>query len=203
LDNQGDAQFDRDQDMEFFDDLPFDEGLDNFPLETQNRVYLIVIAVLVGIMAAITLWLYIDPISRAATVRSLVLGLKQIGIKPHPKLIEIGMQELTAIGRIYARWCSWLSRLDLELSTTQTPNERAEAFGGAYPEAADTGWAIVNAYAAERFGGSSSGEEDMRVAWHDLRPFLWLEWLKLKIDPFIRGRKRSRIDSNRVLPTTN
>jgi len=197
--NLDEGSFDRDQDMEFLDDLPFQENGEGLLGASQNQIYLIVIAVLFGIVAAIALWLYIDPLSRAATIGNLIAGLQQIGIKPHPKLIEIAMQDLTSIGRIYTRWCTWLRRLDINLTSTQTPNERAEVFGEVYPEAADSAWAIVNAYAAERFGGLSSGEEEVRDVWRDLRPYLWLEWVKLKLDPILRGRKRSRIDSGPVL----
>jgi transglutaminase-like putative cysteine protease len=195
-----DRLFELEENMDLFEDLPFDEGVDNFPIVSQNRGFLIFLAVLLGVILAIGLWLYIDPISRVSTIRSFVTGLERIGVKPPPKWIEIGMVDLTVIGKIYARWCTWLRRLDLKLSPSQTPNERAEVFGGTYPEAAKAGWTIVNAYAQERFGGSASGEEEVHIAWRDLRPYLWLEWIKLRIDPFLRGRKRSRIDSDRALP---
>jgi transglutaminase-like putative cysteine protease len=202
LENLDPGFFDRNQEMEFFDDLPFDEGIDDFPFDSRNQIYLIIILVLLGILAAVVLWFYFDPLSRAAAITTLLAGLQTIGVKPPPQLIEISLQDLTSTGRIYARWCTWLRRLNLPLSSTQTPNERAQVFGGIYPEAADSGWTIVKAYGAERFGGLSSDEGTVQEVWRDLRPFLWLEWLKLKIDPFLHGRKRSRIDPSPVLSST-
>jgi transglutaminase-like putative cysteine protease len=192
---------DRFLDEEFFDDLRFDEGAGDLSVVSQSRIYLIAIAALLGICLVIAFWFYFDPLSRVAAINSLVSGLQQVGIKPPPQLLRYSMEELTAIGRIYTRWCNWLQRLDLQLASTQTPNERAEAFSGVFPEASDSGWMIVNAYTDERFGGLYDEDKKVFDVWKELRPFLWLEWLKLKLDTFLRGRKRTRIDTDRVLPT--
>ncbi len=189
----------RHDDMEFFEDFPFDTGDDAFPFEApRNGTLYIVIVVLFGVAASVAIWLYVDPLSRVTTVGRIVQGLQKIGVKPPPELVEISMQDFTSIGKIYARWCIWLRRLGMELSPTQTPNERAELFGGRYPEAAESGWKIVNAYAHERFGGYSSEEALVHTIWRDLRPFLWLEWLKYKLEPVIRGTRRRGLISETV-----
>ncbi|OGO18983.1 MAG: hypothetical protein A2Z14_14925 [Chloroflexi bacterium RBG_16_48_8] len=183
---------------EFFEDFPIDEREGSFLGSANSRLFFIFLAILVGITGSVALWMYIDPLSRVATIGRVVDGLQKIGVKPPPKLVEISLQDLTSIGKVYARWCIWLRRLDIALSPTQTPNERAELFGGMYPEAADSGWKIVNAYAEERFGGYSSKEEEVHTVWRGVRSFLWLEWLKLKLEPILRGR-RSRLSAEAAL----
>jgi transglutaminase-like putative cysteine protease len=181
--------------LEPFDDIPIDIS-QGFPLEILNSgLFLIILAILIGGAAFFALWMFIDPLSRMTAIGRVVDGLQKIGVKPPPQLMKLSFQDLTSIGKVYARWCIWLGRLNITLSPIQTPNERAELFSGIYPEAADHSWNIVNAYTEERFGGYSSKVEEVNAAWRDLRPILWLEWLKQKLQPILRYRKHPRLRS--------
>ena len=176
--------------FESFDDLPLDPG-EVSPLQSINSgLLLILLAALIVIILSFALWMFVDPLSRIAAIGRIVDGLQKIGVEPPPQLVELSFQDLTSIGKVYARWCVWLRRLNIRLSPTQTPNERAELFGGIYPEAADFSWHIVNAYTEERFGGHSSNVQEVNDAWRDLRSFLWLEWIKKKLEPILRIRRR-------------
>jgi transglutaminase-like putative cysteine protease len=177
--------------FEFSDDFPLDEG-EGFPIQSSNVGLLIILIVIItGIIVSVALWIFFDPLSRVTAIGRIVVGLQKIGVKPPPQLIEISLQDLTSIGKVYARWCIWLRRLDVALSPSQTPNERAELFSRIYPEVADSGWNIVNAYTEERFGGSSAKVQEVYAVWHDLRSFLWLEWIKHKLELITRKRRRT------------
>ena len=182
--------------FDFLDEFPLDEGM---PLQSSgNGVLLILLAILIGIIFSVALWMFIDPLTRITAIGRVVDGLQKIGVKPPPQLIELSFQDLTSIGKVYARWCIWLRRLDIALAPAQTPNERAELFGSTFPEAADHGWNIVNAYTEERFGGSSSRVQEVSDVWRDLRSFLWLEWIKQKLEPILRRQRRSSLSPERA-----
>jgi transglutaminase-like putative cysteine protease len=180
------------------------EPIDGFTLDQdegllfggmKSYLLLLILGVLIAIVVLIALWLFLDPISRVTAIGRVVDGLQKIGVKPPPQLVEMRMQDLSSIGKIYARWCIWLRRLDVGLSPTQTPNERAELFSEIYPEAADRSWNIVNAYTEERFGGYSSKVQEVYALWHDLRSFLWLEWIKHKLEFILHRHRRSRLST--------
>jgi hypothetical protein len=178
------------------DALEYDESGDFFASGAWRQSLIIVLASLSGSVMVLLLWLYIDPVSRALALGRIVVGLQRIGVKPPQGLVKIKLQNLSAIGKVYARWCLWLHRLDLGLTSTQTPDERAEIFSEAHPEAADASWKIVHAYTAERFGGLSAKDRELREAWGRLRSYLWLEWIKLRIDPFLHGKSYPRVDAD-------
>jgi hypothetical protein len=126
---------------------------------------------------------------------ALARGLRRIGVKP-PRALDIEPDQAmwqTVAGRIYARWSSWLSRLDIELARSQTPNERQEAFLEQVPEAAEHGQTIVQAYTRERYGGLEVDEKTVRRAWWRMLPDLWKAWFRVKTrqrdrDIYVPGR---------------
>jgi transglutaminase-like putative cysteine protease len=184
--------------LEAYDDFPLDPG-EEYPVQSINSGLLFIILVLlIVIIISFVLWMIVDPLSRVAAIGRIVDGLQKIGVEPPPQLVKLSFQDLTSIGKVYARWCVWLRRLNIRLSPTQTPNERAELFGGIYPEAADFGWNIVNAYTEERFGSYSSNVQEVYAVWRDLRVFLWLEWIKQKLEPILRIRRQTRLSPERA-----
>lgn len=201
-------------DIPEFDEGMLDEGLGNGQLEdlfgadgedlelgaARRRLILILASVFGMVALLVFIWLYIDPIARATTMVRVSMGLERIGVKPPPRLIKFRLQELTPIGKIYARLNLWLHRLDLSLNVGQTPDERATAFLSIYPLVEKPVWKIVHSYTAERFGRISISEEDVRRSWRELRPHLWFEWIKLKIDPFVRGRRQEEIQTETFQP---
>jgi len=188
---------DRLSEFDNLDGLSIGEGNEFLLALAKSRVLFIILVILMVILVSMVLWMYLDPLSRLATIARVVDGLQKIGVKPPPRWVEISLQDLTSIGKVYARWCIWLRRLGIQLSPAQTPNERAELFEEVYPEAAESGWKIVNGYAEERFGGSASKEEEVSSVLRKMRSFFWVEWLKLKLD-FILHVRRSHLNPEAV-----
>ena len=132
----------------------------------------------VTVLAIILLWFWIDPVSRVTTVGRVIGGMKRVGIQPPTVLQQVYQFELTPTGKTYSRWSVWLRRLGFSLNLFQTPNERAEAFGSSLPLAANLGWKIVDTYVGERFGGENVEVDELKVTWREIRPFLWIEWIR-------------------------
>ncbi|NIM95458.1 MAG: DUF4129 domain-containing protein [Anaerolineales bacterium] len=155
-----------------------------------NLVLYSIVILLVVVVGSVALWMYLDPISRTMTLGRIAYGLQRVGVKPSPRLIPFDYQNLTPTGKVYARWNIWLKRLNLSLAPAQTPHERAELFESAYPSAASAGWTIVEAYEDERFGGIQGDEVKVRTVWQQLRPYLWFEWFRRKVN-FLRRKNQA------------
>jgi transglutaminase-like putative cysteine protease len=142
---------------------------------------------LLGLFGLGFIWMRVDIRSRLRALEGLSSGMRKVGVKP-PKLI-IRMQQVpaTPIGQVYMRWSKWLPRLDLELNASQTPLERAEAFENGVPEERRAGWAIAQAYNRERFGRQPVKSEPVEEIWRDLRPRLWMRWLRRWVDLLFNG----------------
>ncbi len=148
-----------------------------------------------GLAALTLLVIRLHPVARIRAMAALARGLRRIGVKP-PKALHIEPDQAiwqTVAGRIYARWSSWLSRLDIGLARSQTPNERQEAFQEQVPEAAEHGQTIVQAYTRERYGGLEVDEKAVRRAWWRMLPDLWKAWFRVKTrqrdkDIYVPGR---------------
>jgi transglutaminase-like putative cysteine protease len=137
------------------------------------------IVLTLGALAAIILfWFWIDPVSRVTTLGRVVSGMKRVGIQPPQVWQQVYYYDMSPAGKLYSRWSVWLKRLGLSLNFVQTPNERAEAFGSAFPLVASLGWKIVDSYVGERFGGESVEGDELKETWKEIRPFLWIEWLR-------------------------
>ena len=147
--------------------------------------WLIFIVLLVAIV--IFSWFRFDPVSRVSALATVAIGMQRIGIQPPQVLQQIFNYDLTPIGKIYSRWSVWLRRLGIPMNLFQTPNERAMAFGEQYPPASTLGWKIVDSYVQERFGGASLEHDVVKETWHDLRLYLWIEWIRKKIGLKVRS----------------
>ncbi len=105
-----------------------------------------------------------------------------------PEALEVSEWEWhTMTGRVYANWSAWLKRLGLSAGPWETPIERAEAFALAMPGSAEAGWILVDAYMRERFAERGPRDVEVKRAWREMRPQLWLAWLRR----LIRGRRNS------------
>jgi transglutaminase-like putative cysteine protease len=147
--------------------------------------WLIFIVLLVAIV--IFSWFRFDPVSWVSALATVAIGMQRIGIQPPHVLQQIFNYDLTPTGKIYSRWSVWLRRLGIPMNFFQTPNERAMAFGEQYPPASTLGWKIVDSYVQERFGGVSLEHDAVKETWHDLRPYLWIEWIRKKIGLKLRS----------------
>ena len=132
-------------------------------------------------------WFRFDPVSRASALATVAIGMQRIGIKPPLVLQQIFNYDPTPTGKIYSRWSVWLRRLGIPMNFFQTPNERAMAFGEHYPAASTLGWKIADSYVQERFGGVSLEHDAVKETWHDLRLYLWIEWIRKKIGLKVRS----------------
>ncbi len=151
-------------------DMPFFSTRFRFSL----RVWLGMAGVL---LAAVFLWLRLDPLSRIAAAGLLVGGMRRAGMQPPSHLEAMGEMALTTAGLLYARWSRWMARLGLPLTAYQTPYERAELFAGSYPELGGAGWKIAEAYSLERYAGVYSEIWGTRQAWRGLRLQLFRQYI--------------------------
>jgi transglutaminase-like putative cysteine protease len=126
-------------------------------------------------------WFRFDPVSRLIAMKTVMGGIERIGIQPPEMFQQVYQYDLTPIGRIYSRWSVWLSRLGISLNLAQTPFERALNFGSRYPDASPSGWHIAKAYVEERFGHGPSEDVELKETWSELRPYLWIEWIRKKL----------------------
>jgi transglutaminase-like putative cysteine protease len=139
-----------------------------------------IVFLLAGIVFFLLLWMYIDPVTRMTTMIGIATGLERIGFRAPKIFLPIKTSTITPAGIIYSRWSMWLAKLGLQIGVDQTPSERALSFETAYPEASSFGWKIAKTYEGERFGGFAVEPSDIRAVWGDIRPLLWMAWLKKK-----------------------
>jgi transglutaminase-like putative cysteine protease len=130
------------------------------------------LAVIVG-----TVWLHSQPDRWAKAIRIFNRGFELVGVSPPARLRPSSSYPMTPIALVYERWTVWLERLGITLAPTQTPFERARAFGAAVPDEAESGWNIVHAYADERFGGHALADQEVRQLWRGMSAKLRLAWL--------------------------
>jgi transglutaminase-like putative cysteine protease len=155
-------------------DMPF--------LSTRFRFTLGVWVGMAGaLLAAVFLWLRLDPLSRIAAAGLLAGGMRRAGMQPPPRLETMGDMALTTAGLFYARWSRWMVWLGLPLTVYQTPYERAELFAGSYPELGAAGWKIVESYSQERYAGVYSEIWETRQAWRALRMQLLRQYMIQRI----------------------
>jgi hypothetical protein len=120
-------------------------------------------------------------------------GMRRVGVEPPRLIIQMQQAPVTPTGQIYSRWSRWLPRMGVELSPSQTPQERALLFEQQLPEERRAGWAIVDAYNRERFGQQAVDVRLIKGIWWDLRFRLWRAWARRLMDLFINGdRARQR-----------
>jgi hypothetical protein len=132
---------------------------------------------------------------RSRAISAVAHAFERLGVDP-PKALRIELDQLpwqTIVGRIYMRWSGWLGRLGIELSRSQTPNERQAAFRSEVPDAAEHGQTIVEAYTRERYGGQEADHKQVRRAWWRMLPYLWKAWIAYKTkqrdkDIYVPGR---------------
>jgi hypothetical protein len=142
------------------------------------------VPLLLGILAAAALvaggwaWVRLDPALWAHGARLVSRGLGRLGLGLSGHAAAGSLPAATPVGEVYSVWSQWLPRLGLPLLESQTPYERAAAFGAAIPSLSEAGWAIAGAYAAERYGHSSVDLSIVMRAWSRLRPYLWQAWLR-------------------------
>ncbi len=144
-----------------------------------------------GLLLLVLVWLRLDPVARHTTMGAVTRSLSRLGLRPPARLARYELTILTPIARVYWRWSLGLERLGLEIDPTQTPYDRARTFAHAYPLEAERGWAIVRAYAAERYGGLAPDPAPVVDAWHVLRPWMALLWLERA--PAQAGRRLSAL----------
>jgi hypothetical protein len=143
---------------------------------TRPRWTRIVAVSLLAVVVAVV-WLHSQPDRWARAVQYVNRGFELVGVSPPTRLRPSSTYPLTPIALAYERWTVWLNRLGLSLSSTQTPFERARAFGAVVPEEAESGWGIVNAYVRERFGGQTVSDQEVRQLWRGMSAKLRLAWL--------------------------
>jgi transglutaminase-like putative cysteine protease len=159
-----------------------------------GSVVLWFVLILLAMVAIVLFWFWLDPVSRVTTLGRVVGGMKRVGIQPPQVWQQVYHFDLSPAGKLYSRWSVWLRRLGLSLNLFQTPNERAEAFGSAFPLVATLGWKIVDTYVGERFGGESVEKDELKETWGEIRPFLWIEWLRKKVG--LKSMAKPPIKSN-------
>ncbi len=129
-----------------------------------------------GVLGVIGVWVLADPYFQAI-LASFVAGRLRRNSSSSPRLQQaVRLASATPAAQAYVRWNLWLARLRFRLVPAMTPFERAEAFAQAMPEGGLAAWTIVEAYAAERFGGRSVDPAAVRAAWRELYPRFWLAW---------------------------
>jgi transglutaminase-like putative cysteine protease len=147
------------------------------------------------LLTALVVLLSINPAMRSRAISAVAHAFERLGVDP-PKALRIELDQLpwqTIAGRIYMRWSGWLGRLGIELSRSQTPNERQAAFRSEVPDAAEHGQTIVEAYTRERYGGQEADHKQVRRAWWRMLPYLWKAWIAYKTkqrdkDIYVPGR---------------
>ncbi|HLC04498.1 MAG TPA: transglutaminase-like domain-containing protein [Anaerolineales bacterium] len=140
---------------------------------------LIWIGLIVLLAGAAFLYLRANPLLVARASALLIVGLKRVGVQPPMILVraQYASPQSTA-SQIYAGWTRWLDRLGPQLTSAQTPYERAVIFADRFPVYRDEGWTIAQAYAAERFGNVSADPTPLRRVWRNLLPRLRRTWLR-------------------------
>jgi transglutaminase-like putative cysteine protease len=136
---------------------------------------------LVLITIVVFAWFRFDPVSRVIAIKAVMGGIERIGIRPPEMFQPVYQYDLTPIGRVYSRWSVWIGRLGVSLNLAQTPYERATTFGSKYPAASKSGWHIVKSYVQERFSSDQSEADELKDIWRELRPYLWIEWMRKKL----------------------
>ncbi len=130
------------------------------------------------LIVGLLVWLWVDPYAKALVFGSISERLRRMGIEPPDVVRGIARPPETATGRVYLRWTMWLARLGVPVTPAQTPFERAQAFGARLPAAREAAWALVRAYAAERFGERPADEAAVRAAWRSIRSELRSAWAR-------------------------
>jgi transglutaminase-like putative cysteine protease len=138
-------------------------------------------------------WTRLDIRWRLKAMATVSKGMRRVGVEPPRLITQMQQAPVTPTGQIYSRWSRWLPRMGVELSPSQTPQERALLFEQQLPEERRAGWAIVDAYNRERFGQQAVDVRLIKGIWWDLRFRLWRAWARRLMDLFINGdRARQR-----------
>ncbi|MEX2030807.1 MAG: transglutaminase domain-containing protein [Anaerolineales bacterium] len=152
------------------------------PAETRRPVSwgeVLFLALAWGGLLAVSLWILfrVRPHTRAAAVGAILAAFRVAGLEPPAAIARWRPWSASALSRIYAEWSSWLRRLGVPLSASQTPAERARAFAELFPEGGRAARVIVEAYDRERFGGQTSSVLESLAVWdgleRDLRRLWW------------------------------
>jgi transglutaminase-like putative cysteine protease len=132
---------------------------------------------LVVLTAAAYVWTRLDVGWRLSLGRVLERWTTGIGWTPAAERLIRWSGPTTPARRSYIRWLGWWPRLGLQPSPDQTPAERADLFGDAFPAMAAAGRHIAANYAAERFGHETIPMESVRSTWKEILGQLWKAWL--------------------------
>jgi transglutaminase-like putative cysteine protease len=149
--------------------------------EPQSRSRILWLGLAAVVIAGALAWLRYNPRLWANASYVLVRGMRRVGIRPPAALERAQQHAFTDAGQIYASWTHWFDRLGPRLTPEQTPNERAHIFAQVFPSDGGTGWAIVEAYTAERFGQISVDLKPVRDAWRDLHLRLIRKWISARL----------------------
>lgn len=128
---------------------------------------------------AIAVWILfrVRPRTRAAAVDAVLAAFRVAGLEPPAAIARWRPWSPSALARIYGEWSSWLRRLGVPLSVSQTPAERARIFADLFPEGGRAARVIVEAYHRERFGGGAPSALESLAVWdgleRDLRRIWW------------------------------
>jgi transglutaminase-like putative cysteine protease len=132
-----------------------------------------------GGIIAVAIWILfrVRPRTRAAAVDAILAAFRVAGLEPPAAIARWRPWSPSALARIYGEWSSWLRRLGVPLSASQTPAERARAFAELFPEGGRAARVIVEAYHRERFGGQAPSALESLAVWdgleRDLRRLWW------------------------------
>lgn len=143
---------------------------------TQVSIVLLVLGFLAFVFVGLIAWLWLDPYAKAVVFGSFSERLHRIGLEPPEAFWGVSRPPATHTARLYIRWTLWLARLGVPITPAQTPFERAQALAVRMPAAREAAWALVTAYAGERFGGRPPDEAAVRDAWRSLRSQFWAAW---------------------------
>lgn len=154
--------------------LPEDVSLpDSTTASSYRRAALFFLAMLA---AVVLVWTQIEGGWRLTLVGLAGWLVQTVGSERVP----VGLQRLAGYSspahRAYQRWLTWWPRLGLVPAPDQTPLERAQIFGKAYPKLAEAAGAIAESYALERFGGVELRRVEIVPLWRHLAKGLWKAW---------------------------
>jgi hypothetical protein len=177
---------------------PSEPGTGDEPLpEVRARRTKWILAALAGAIGAVAVWAVLDPYFQAILSSFVVSRLRRNG-SAAPRLKQVvRLASATPAAQTYVRWNLWLARLRFRLAPAMTPFERAEAFAQSMPDARQAVWTIVEAYAAERFGGRTIDAQAVRAAWRGLYPRFWLAWAGRWLR-WLREPRRAAAESRRL-----
>lgn len=176
-------------------DLDALEAGPDIPIERPSPAPWLLAAALLAV-AGLT-WLRLDPVARYTALGAVSQSLARVGMRPPPRLARYARGPESEVARTYWRWVDGLDRLGIPITADQTPFERGRAFARAYPLEADRGWAIAQAYAAERFGERHPDPAPVREAWRALGPWmlrLWLEKAPARASGWLSRRRQLQSD---------